>query len=126
LVFRRHIPGLVGAHGGFVVFLLPGAPLELQLPPTAGFGAGRDVPRSPELKILIATVAWCILFVLCWPLALLVLVLWPIAWLLALPFRLVGITFSALFAFLQAILFLPARVLGWRPREAQVHRTAAA
>ena len=76
------------------------------------------------LKILVATVAWCLLFVLCWPLALLVLVLWPVVWLLALPFRLVGITFAALFALLQAILFLPARVLGWRPR--QVHHATAA
>ena len=75
------------------------------------------------MKTLIAAVAWCILFVLCWPLALLVLVLWPIVWLVALPFRLVGITFSALFAFLQAILFLPARVLGCQPREA--HSAAA-
>lgn len=71
------------------------------------------------MKTLIVVVAWCILFVLCWPLALLVLVLWPLAWLLALPFRLVGITFTALFAFLQALLFLPARLLGWRPRQAQ-------
>ena len=67
---------------------------------------------------LIGIVAWCFLFVLCWPLALLALVLWPIFWLLALPFRLVGITFSAVFALLQAILFLPARLLGWRPRQA--------
>ena len=67
------------------------------------------------MKALIAIVAWCFLFVLCWPLALLALVLWPIVWLLALPFRLVGITFSAVFALLQAILFLPARLLGWRP-----------
>ena len=78
------------------------------------------------MKTLIAVVAWCLLFVLCWPLALLVLVLWPIVWLLALPFRLVGITFSALFAFLQAILFLPARMLGWRPRQAEVRHPAAA
>jgi hypothetical protein len=67
------------------------------------------------VKALIATVAWCLLFVLCWPLALLVLVLWPIVWLLTLPFRLVGITFSAVFALLHAILLLPARLLGWRP-----------
>ena len=67
------------------------------------------------MKFLIGIVGWCILFVLCWPLALLALVLWPIIWLLTLPFRLVGIAFSALFALLQAILFLPARVLGWRP-----------
>ncbi|MBB4128352.1 hypothetical protein GGR77_003679 [Xanthomonas translucens] len=70
------------------------------------------------MKTLIATVAWCLLLVLCWPLALLVLVLWPIVWLLALPFRLVGITFSAVFALLRAILFLPARLLGWRPGQA--------
>jgi len=54
-------------------------------------------------------------------LALLALVLWPVVWLLALPFRLVGITFSALFAFLQALLFLPARALGWRPRQYGAH-----
>jgi hypothetical protein len=59
---------------------------------------------------------WLILFVLCWPLALVALVLWPLAWLLALPFRLVGITFEALFALLRAILFLPARLLGQRDR----------
>lgn len=67
------------------------------------------------MNALIALLAWCILFVLYWPLALLALVLWPIVWLLALPFRLVGITFCALFAFLQALLLLPARLLGWRP-----------
>jgi hypothetical protein len=55
---------------------------------------------------------WLLLLVVCWPLALLALVAWPFVWLLSLPFRLVGITFSALFAFLRALLFLPARVLG--------------
>ena len=67
------------------------------------------------MKMLLVTIGWCLLFVLSWPLALAVLVLWPVAWLLSLPFRLVGITFSALFAFLGALLFLPARVLGGRP-----------
>lgn len=57
---------------------------------------------------------WVLLLVVCWPLALLALVAWPFVWLLSLPFRLVGITFSALFAFLRALLFLPARVLGGR------------
>lgn len=71
------------------------------------------------MKTLIAVVAWCILFVLCWPLALLALALWPVIWLLCLPFRLVGITFSALFAFLRAVLFLPARLLGWHPAQAR-------
>ena len=68
--------------------------------------------RKMQMKTLIAVLAWCLLLVLCWPLALLALVLWPIAWLLSLPFRLVGITFSALFAFLRALLMLPARLLG--------------
>ena len=63
---------------------------------------------------LLTLIGWLILFVLCWPLALLALVLWPIVWLLSLPFRLVGITFEALFAFLKAVLMLPARVLGHR------------
>lgn len=61
-------------------------------------------------------VGWCLLLVLCWPLALLALVLWPLVWLISLPFRLVGIAFDALFAFLHAVLFLPARVLGYRGR----------
>jgi hypothetical protein len=67
------------------------------------------------MTTLFALLAWCLLWVLCWPLALLALVLWPLAWLLALPFRLVGITFSALFAFLHALLMLPARLLGGGP-----------
>ena len=61
---------------------------------------------------LFTLVLWCLLFVLCWPLALLALVLWPLVWLVSLPFRLIGITFEALFAALRALLFLPARLLG--------------
>jgi hypothetical protein len=59
---------------------------------------------------------WLLLFILCWPLALLALFLWPIVWLISLPFRLVGITFEALFALLRAILWLPARVLSRKPK----------
>jgi hypothetical protein len=55
---------------------------------------------------------WLILFVLCWPLAVLALVLYPIVWLVLLPFRLVGIVFDGVFALLRAILLLPARALG--------------
>ncbi|MBN8431428.1 hypothetical protein JF535_11250 [Microbulbifer salipaludis] len=58
---------------------------------------------------------WLLLFVLCWPLALLALLIWPFVWLISLPFRLIGITFEALFAFLRAVLMLPARVLGHKP-----------
>ncbi len=59
-------------------------------------------------------VAWCILFVLCWPVALLALILFPLVWLLSLPLRLIGITMTAIFALIRAVLFLPARLLGWR------------
>ena len=68
---------------------------------------------------LLVLVAWCVLFVLCWPLALLALALWPWVWLLSLPFRLIGITFEALFALLRAMLLLPARLLGHRDRHAR-------
>jgi len=60
---------------------------------------------------------WLILLVICWPLALLALVLYPIVWLFLLPFRLVGITVSAVFDLLKAVITLPARVLGG-PRRA--------
>jgi len=70
------------------------------------------------MKTLLFLVGWCLLFVLCWPVALLALVLWPFVWLVSLPFRLIGITFEALFALLRAVLFLPARLFGYRPASA--------
>jgi hypothetical protein len=66
------------------------------------------------MKVLILFVGWCILFVLCWPAALLALILLPLVWLLSLPLRLIGITIGAIFALVRALLFLPARLLGWR------------
>ena len=54
---------------------------------------------------------WCLLFVFCWPLALLALVLYPIVWLLLLPFRLVGIAVGGALEFVAALIFLPARLL---------------
>ncbi|MGA2754466.1 MAG: hypothetical protein ABSE53_11940 [Terracidiphilus sp.] len=54
---------------------------------------------------------WCILLVLCWPLALLALVLYPIVWLLLLPFRLAGIAVGGALDLVSVIIFLPARVL---------------
>ena len=54
---------------------------------------------------------WCILLVLCWPLAVLALILYPIVWVLLLPFRVVGIAVGGVFALLGAIIMLPARVL---------------
>ena len=61
---------------------------------------------------MVLLIAWCILLVLCWPLALVILICSPILWLISLPLRLVGLSFDALFAFIRALLFLPARLLG--------------
>jgi hypothetical protein len=58
---------------------------------------------------------WLILLAVCWPLALLVLVLWPLVWLLTLPVRLLGAAIEGVFALLAALFMLPARLLGWRP-----------
>ena len=74
-------------------------------------GTGRNREYRPMIKFLL----WLLLFVLCWPLALLALVLWPIVWLISIPFRLLGIALTGVFEFLKAILFLPARLLGGKP-----------
>jgi hypothetical protein len=66
---------------------------------------------SDDVKFLL----WLILLVLCWPLALLALILYPVVWLLLLPFRLVGVAVDGVFELLRALLRLPARVLGGRP-----------
>ena len=58
-----------------------------------------------------AFLIWCILFFLCWPVALLALILYPLVWLITLPFRIVGIAVHGVFALLSAMLFLPARIL---------------
>jgi len=58
---------------------------------------------------------WCVLFVLCWPLALLALVLYPLVWLVLLPFRILGIAVGGALALIRAVIMLPARLLGGRP-----------
>jgi hypothetical protein len=54
---------------------------------------------------------WCILLILCWPAALLALILYPIVWILMIPFRLVGIAVDGVLQFIRAIILLPARIL---------------
>ncbi len=54
---------------------------------------------------------WCILLVLCWPLALLALILYPLVWLLLIPFRVLGIAVEGVLEFIRAIILLPARIL---------------
>ena len=66
------------------------------------------------MNALLLIVGWCLLCVLCWPLALLVLFAAPFNWLLSLPLRLVGITVGAVFGLVRALLWLPARLLGAR------------
>jgi hypothetical protein len=67
------------------------------------------------MKTLFVFIAWCVLFVLSWPIAIVALILFPIVWLLLLPFRLLGIAVGGVFALIKAVLYLPARVLGHRP-----------
>ena len=66
------------------------------------------------MKALILFVGWVLLFVLCWPIALLALILFPVVWLLSLPLRLIGVSVEAVLALIKSLLFLPARLLGWK------------
>ena len=61
---------------------------------------------------------WLLLLVVCWPLALLALVLWPVVWLVTIPFRILGIAVDGVLGLVKAIVTLPARVLGARPSRA--------
>ena len=63
---------------------------------------------------MIKFLLWCILFVMCWPLALIALILYPFVWLVLLPFRIVGIAVGGVLELVKAIIFLPARLLGGR------------
>jgi len=64
---------------------------------------------------MLTFVLWLLLFILCWPLALLALLLYPVIWLLLLPFRLLGIAVEGIFELLRAVITLPARLLRGRP-----------
>jgi hypothetical protein len=66
------------------------------------------------MKTLLMLILWALLLVLCWPIALLVLIAWPVLWLVSLPFRIVGFAIGGLLAFIKALFFLPARLLGHR------------
>jgi len=66
------------------------------------------------MNFVLMFVAWCILLVLSWPIAIAALLLAPLVWLLSLPLRLIGITFGAVLALVKRLLYLPARLLGHR------------
>ncbi len=61
---------------------------------------------------MLTFILWLVLFFLCWPLALAAFVLYPLVWILRLPFRLIGLTVEGIFAFLKAVIMLPARIAG--------------
>ena len=76
-----------------------------------GAAAGSyTLPRTME-AVVAKFLLWLILFVLCWPLALLALVLYPLVWLLLLPFRLLGVAVGGALALVKAVILLPARLL---------------
>ncbi|MEK6478794.1 hypothetical protein WJR50_14705 [Catalinimonas sp. 4WD22] len=62
------------------------------------------------MKSLIAIILWFILLAICWPLALVMLILFPLIWLILLPFRIVGLTLDVLFSFIKAVLLFPFRI----------------
>jgi hypothetical protein len=64
---------------------------------------------------MLSFMIWLLLLFLCWPIAILALILYPLVWLIVLPLRLLGIGVDAVFSLLRAIVMLPARVLGHRP-----------
>lgn len=66
------------------------------------------------MSFVLVVLAWCLLFVLAWPVALLAIVLLPLLWLLSIPFRIFGALAEALLAFIKAVFFMPARILGYR------------
>jgi hypothetical protein len=78
-------------------------------------GATQQTAGFSVLLTMVKLLLWLLLLVVCWPLALLALVVYPILWLVLLPFRLVGIVVDGVFEFLRTLVRLPARALGARP-----------
>lgn len=72
---------------------------------------GASKPLRPQESPMVSFLLWCLLLVVCWPLALIAAVLYPIVWLLLLPFRMVGIAVHGALELVAAIIFLPVRVL---------------
>ena len=66
------------------------------------------------MQFVLVVIAWCLLFVVAWPLAIALVFLLPLLWLLSIPFRIFGALLEAVLAFIKALLFLPARLLGHR------------
>jgi hypothetical protein len=78
----------------------------------AGMQYSESIPTLRFGEIMFGFLLWLLLLFLCWPLALIALVLYPIVWLILLPFRLLGVAVEGVFELLRAIVMLPARILG--------------
>jgi hypothetical protein len=63
------------------------------------------------MRTFLALVLWCLLFVICWPIALMMLILFPLVWLLLLPFRIVGFTLEVVFSLIKAVLLFPFKLV---------------
>lgn len=96
--------------------VLPGEVEPLETREASPCARGTCAATGPRDDAVLKFLVWCILFVLCWPLALLALVLYPLVWLIQLPFRILGIAVTGTLALLKGIIFFPARMLGERPR----------
>jgi hypothetical protein len=71
------------------------------------------------MMVFIVLMLWLLLFSVSWPLAVIALLIWPVIWLVSLPFRILGMLFSGILAVIKMIFFLPARLLGWKPRSSR-------
>src|SRR6185503_6268601 len=89
-------------------------PLPPRRPHRDGTRRGLDSLLTPGRRPMTKFLLWCLLFVVCWPVALLALLLYPLVWLLSIPFRLVGIAVEGALGLVRGIILLPARVLGTR------------
>lgn len=81
--------------------------------PTGGkISVGNFFAYHATMRSLIAILLWCLLLVMCWPIALALVFLLPLIWLILLPFRIVGFTIEIVFKFIGAVLMFPFRILG--------------
>ena len=77
-----------------------------------------EYSRAPVCRFhMVKLLLWLLLFFLCWPLALLALVLYPLLWLLLLPFRLLGVAVDGVLELVKGVLLFPVRLLGGRPQQ---------
>jgi hypothetical protein len=75
-------------------------------------GPGRFFDKRRCMRFILVVLLWCILLVVCWPVAFLFIIILPLAWIILLPFRIIGFTIEAVFRFVTSLLMLPFRLIG--------------